>query len=239
MNSKNKVCFNSRLLICVAIVSVFFVVVALLYYGKLNFNTNVKNKALLQSSTAQSLVQTQVLDPTPTLNPFPEPKLKDELPPVGKYCNGCYDVAPGANRQLYGISGSWVTGGYDENGGNKWSYIDYIISGQFPLLPKQTGMVIPGENFLSDVKNISLNQTKEYLKDDKKYSYKKLAEIINKDGIIIYTYEVTPTFDSDSIARKDAILVKDNHTIYIMFDWKQHSFDATFDQIINSIRFEK
>ena len=49
---------------------------------------------------------------------------------------------------------------------------------------------------------------------------------------------MSPTFESDSINRRDAIILKDNQFAYIMFDWKTKDFDGTFDKIIDSIRFE-
>lgn len=46
------------------------------------------------------------------------------------------------------------------------------------------------------------------------------------------------TNDSESVNRQCAIFTKDGYTIYIMFDWKEKSFNTSFDQIINSISFK-
>ncbi|PIZ21781.1 MAG: hypothetical protein COY49_11980 [Comamonadaceae bacterium CG_4_10_14_0_8_um_filter_57_29] len=82
---------------------------------------------------------------------------------------------------------------------------------------------------------LSINESREFIKLGEKYIYKKIDEIINKDGVKIYTFEVRPTFDSDSIGRKDVIITKDGYTAYIMFDWKDPSFDKTFERIIESL----
>jgi hypothetical protein len=188
------------------------------------------------------------LDLTLSSSPLPSipkenfPKLKVQLPSVGKYCNGCYDAPPGGNSQISEnllVGGQWVTGGFDTpTSSRKWSYVYYVLKGLFPEIPQDSNLVMPEGNFLSDVIKIPVNKLKEYAKSSANYNYKKISEIVNKDGLKIYTFEVRSTFDSDSIGRRDAIFTKDNYTYYIMYDWKEKSFNATFDQIINSISFK-
>lgn len=188
--------------------------------------------------------------PTPSPSPAPTvqdkfPTLDVKLPPVGKYCSGCYDAPPGVmgvgsiGMGVGLIGGQWVTGGYDKpTTDRKWNYINYIFNGLLPEFSEEMGFVFPGGRFLQDVVKLSINESKEYIKSGEKYIYKKIDEIVNKDGMKIYTFEVKPTFDSDSIGRKDAIITNNYYTAYIMFDWKEPSFDTTFDQIINSINFK-
>lgn len=156
------------------------------------------------------------------------PKLIVELPPVGKYCNGCYDGPPGGNpfvEENEVINGEWVTGGHDTpTTDRKWNYIYYIFQGVFQ------------GKYIKNAIELPINESGEYGKSETKYSYKKIGEVINKNGLKVYAFQVTPTFDSDSIGRKDAIFSKDGNTYYIMFDWKDKSFDDTFDQIINSVK---
>lgn len=181
--------------------------------------------------------------PTPTPSPAPTvkdkfPTLDVKLPPVGKYCSGCYDAPPGG-MGVGLIGGQWVTGGYDKpTADRKWSYIYYIFNGLLPEIPNEIDFVFPSGRSLQDVVKLSINESKEYIKSGEKYFYKKINEIVNKDGAKIYTFEVKPTFDSGSIGRKDAIITKDGYTAYIMFDWKETSFDKTFDQIIDSVSFK-
>jgi hypothetical protein len=137
------------------------------------------------------------------------------------------------------IGGEWVTGRYDKpTTDRKWNYINYIFNGLLPEIPNEIDFVFPSGRFLQDVVKLSINESKEYIKLGEKYIYKKINEIVNKNGVKIYLFEVKPTFDPGSIGRKDAIITKDGYTAYIMFDWKDPSFDKTFDQIINSINFQ-
>lgn len=179
-------------------------------------------------------------------------RLKVILPPVGPYCNGCYSGAPGGlttspiTNNLLISEGQWVSGEYfTPNEEKKWNYIYYVFKNLLPELPQDTKMIMPGSNFFQDVIKIAVNSSQEFKKSDpdnkgniSTYSYKKLSEKINKEGIKIYIFEVRPTFDKDSLNRRDAIFIKNGATFYMMFDWKTKDFDGTFDKIIDSIHFE-
>lgn len=190
-----------------------------------------------ESTTIKSARLVKILpinSPTPSLYHEEKfPLIYVTLPPKGDYCNGCVDGAPGSFGSPI-VDSVWVTGGYDSpSADRKWSYIHYAMKGVLPALSssENDNFIMPQGNFLQDVVAMQVNSSKIF----GKYNYSRIADQTSKDGIKIYVYKVIPTFDDNSISRLDAIFTKGDYTYYVMFDWKDHSFDTTFDQIIKSL----
>lgn len=175
--------------------------------------------------------------PSPSIAPYQD--INVSLPPMGDYCNGCIDAAPGAKpipENSLIVNSKWVGGGIDSpTAVRKWNYISYIFKGELPTLNEGKGIALPQGDFFREATSLAVNSSKSF----NDYNYTRLADKKSKDNLTIYTYHVTPTFDGDSISRKDAIFTKDGYTYYVMFDWKTHEFDNTFDQIISSLTLGK
>lgn len=204
-----------------------------------------KEKNKKQISVA-SISPTKIITPTLIVAPKLHDVKKDlftvKLPPIGTYCNGCGDSPPGWGGTLF-ESGIWQRGGAISNAEHLWTYISYTLKGEYPKIDTNT-MIMPDGDFFSEITKIGVGESKQFKKTNanpnipiKTYTYTRLADAFINESITVYQYEVTPTFDTDAIGREEALFVKDGHTFYIMFDWKDPQFNNTFEDIIASITF--